>query len=226
MNYCVYKHTSPQGRVYIGITSLPVQRRWQGGMGYRYNTHFYNAILKYGWDNFSHEVLVSDISKEEAEAKEIELIARYDSTNPQKGYNHDFGGSSVGRMSEETRRKISESTKGEKSCHYGKHHSESTKLKMSIAAKNRPPMSAETRRKIGEAERGDKHWTNGRTFSEEHRKRLGESHRKPIVCVETGVVYGSALDAQNLTGINKGNITSCCSGKRKTAGGFCWRYAT
>lgn len=226
MSYCVYKHTSPHGKVYIGITSLPPRRRWQCGWGYRENTHFFSAIKKYGWESFSHEILFSNLTKAEAEAKEIELIAKFDSTNPNKGYNHDFGGSSAGKMSEETRRKISESTRGEKSAHYGKHHSEEAKRKMSIAAKNRPPMSAETRRKIGEAERGENHWTYGKTFSEEHRKRIAESHCKPIICVETQIIYGSTLEAAKQTGINKGNINSCCMGRRKKAGGFSWIYAT
>ena len=226
MSYCVYKHTSPQGKIYIGITSLPPQRRWQYGAGYRYNTHFFSAIIKYGWDNFSHEILFSGLSKEEAETKEIELIARFDSTNPHRGYNHGLGGNSVGKMSEETRKKISDSTKGEKSFHYGKCHSEEAKRKMSIAAKKRPPMSAETRRKIGEAERGEKHWTHQKPFTEEHRKRIAQSHCKPIICVETQITYSSTLEAAERTGINKGNINSCCSGKRKKAGGFSWLYVT
>lgn len=226
MSYCVYKHTSPRGKVYIGITSLLPRKRWQYGWGYKDNSHFFRAIAKYGWDNFSHEILFSNLTKAEAEAKEIELIAKFDSTNPQKGYNRDHGGISRGKVSEETRRKISKSTKGEKSAHYGKHHSEETKRKLSIAAKNRPPMSAETRRKIGEAERGEKHWTYGKTFSEEHRKRIAESKCKPVICVETQMTYGSTLEAATRTGINKGNINSCCMGRRKTAGGFRWEYAT
>jgi group I intron endonuclease len=226
MSYSVYKHTSPHGKVYIGITSMLPRRRWQYGWGYQQNTHFFSAIKKYGWENFSHEILFSSLTKEEAEAKEIELIAKFDSTNPQKGYNLDLGGSSPGRMSEVTRKKISESTKGENSANYGKHHSEEAKRKMSIAAKKRPPMSDETRRKIGDAARGEKHWSYGKSFGEEHRKRLGQSHCKPIECVETKTIYRSTVDAELQTGINNGNISSCCTGKRKTAGGFTWRYAT
>ena len=49
MEYCVYKHTSPNGMVYIGITRQNPIKRWMNGKGYSYNTYFYNAILKYGW---------------------------------------------------------------------------------------------------------------------------------------------------------------------------------
>ena len=67
MRYCVYKHTSPNGKVYIGITSQNPIARWRNGKGYSNNTHFKNAIDKYGWDNFKHEILHSELSKEEAE---------------------------------------------------------------------------------------------------------------------------------------------------------------
>lgn len=206
MNYCVYKHTSPSGKVYIGITCKNPEYRWNHGRGYLQNQHFISAIRKYGWENFSHEILVSGLSKEEAEAKEIELIARYDSTNREKGYNHELGGNALGKTTEETRRKISQSRKGkcvgEKHPMYGKH------------------LSEESRHKISKANRG-----KSRTRTEEHCHRLSEVRCKSIVCVETGVTYRSGLEAEEQTGISRGNISGCCTGKRKTAGGFTWRYA-
>ena len=42
-NYCVYKHTSPSGKVYIGQTSINPLDRWQNGKGYKKQA-FYNAI--------------------------------------------------------------------------------------------------------------------------------------------------------------------------------------
>lgn len=33
-NWIVYKHTSPSGKVYIGITNQPANKRWKNGMGY------------------------------------------------------------------------------------------------------------------------------------------------------------------------------------------------
>lgn len=35
-NYCVYKHTSPSGKVYVGITKLKPKYRWLGQL-YSYN---------------------------------------------------------------------------------------------------------------------------------------------------------------------------------------------
>lgn len=93
--YCVYKHTFPNNKVYIGITSLNPLRRWkQNGMGYKGQRFVFNAILKYGWDNIKHEILYSNLTKEEACQKEIELIAEYKSNNRKYGYNISIGGES------------------------------------------------------------------------------------------------------------------------------------
>ena len=94
MAYTVYKHTSPSGKVYIGITSSPVNRRWQNGKGYRQHRYFNAAIQKYGWQNFTHEILFSNLSKYDACEKEKELIMLYNSTDRRFGYNQSTGGES------------------------------------------------------------------------------------------------------------------------------------
>ena len=73
-NYKVYKHTFPNGKVYIGITQQTLIRRWQNGKGYYKNSFISKAINKYGWENVKHEVLFENLTKEEAEQKEIEHI--------------------------------------------------------------------------------------------------------------------------------------------------------
>lgn len=65
-NYCVYLHTSPTNKYYVGITKQNPLKRWANGRGYCKNKHFYNAILKYGWDNFKHEIIFSGITKTDA----------------------------------------------------------------------------------------------------------------------------------------------------------------
>ena len=111
--FVVYKHTSPNGKVYIGITSQKLNRRFRDGKGYYNNKHFYNAIKKYGWDNFSHEVLFDNLTEEEAKLMEQFYIALYDSINPKNGYNQTLGGEgTLGyHMSQETKTKISNSKK-------------------------------------------------------------------------------------------------------------------
>lgn len=109
--YTVYKHTSPKGLVYIGITSQRVSKRWQYGGGYEGNPHFMNAIKKYGWDSFSHEILYSDLSEEEAKKREIELIALYKSNERKYGYNISLGGDTISEESK-TKAKVTREING------------------------------------------------------------------------------------------------------------------
>lgn len=92
MSYSVYKHITPNNKVYIGITSLDPVSRWNKGFGYKNNKYFYSAIKKYGWDNIHHEVILSGLTKQQAERIETDLIAKYDSANRKNGYNICLGG--------------------------------------------------------------------------------------------------------------------------------------
>lgn len=103
--YYVYKHTTPSGKVYIGITSQKPIYRWKNGNGYETCRAFKKAILKYGWENIEHEILFDNLSKEEAEQKEIELISYYKSNNRKYGYNIENGGH-INCVSEETKNKF------------------------------------------------------------------------------------------------------------------------
>lgn len=119
--YYVYIHKNIiNKKVYIGITSQEPNQRWRNGTNYYGNEYFNRAIKKYGWDKgFEHIILFEGLTKNEAERREIELIAFYDSTNKDKGYNIENGGNSTGKHSEETKRKISESQKGKLNHMYG-----------------------------------------------------------------------------------------------------------
>lgn len=105
--FSVYEHVSPKGKRYVGITSRPPQERWgKDGIGYKSNIHFWNAICKYGWNNFEHNILASNLSLAEACEKECALVQYYDLMNPDKGYNHTSGGN-WSHPDEETRNKLS-----------------------------------------------------------------------------------------------------------------------
>lgn len=102
-NYVVYKHTTPSGKVYIGITCQDIRKRWKNGKGYELCTAFNRAINKYGWENITHEVLFAGLSKQEAIKKEIELISFYEARNR-------ISSSQIGRQaSESTKQKMRES---------------------------------------------------------------------------------------------------------------------
>ena len=214
MLYFVYKHTFPNGKIYIGITDQKPERRWRNGSGYRRQPYIYNAIKKYKWVNVKHEILFSGLSKEEAENKEIELIAKYKSNQKAFGYNIANGGNSTGTVSEKTKEKISNSLKGrpkEKPPFEGKHHSKETRMKLSNLRK------------------GTNNPMYGKHISDATREKMSESHKtgklcKPVMCVETGEVFVSASEAGRKIGTSQGNISSVARGVKKSIYGYHFIY--
>lgn len=73
---------------------------------------------------------------------------------------------------------------------------------------------------------GPKYNINYGTARERTVKNMtGPYKSKQVLCVETGVIYSSSYEASRKIGTNKGNIISCCRGKRNTAGGYHWKYS-
>lgn len=227
--WCVYKHTAPNGKVYIGITHTKPKYRWgKGGYGYRSNQHFANAISKYGWENFAHEVLFDGLTQAQAEQKETELIAFYNSADPECGYNVALGGHA---LSEQSRRKISETRKAReiKPWITGKHWSEEVKQRLSETRKGKPGRvwTDEQREKLRKSKTGAGNANFGKPMSEANRAALLAAHEKAVCKIdgETKMFYKSAKEAGFANGICNANITRCCKGQRSTAGGFKWCYA-
>jgi group I intron endonuclease len=202
-NYYVYKHTNKvNGKIYIGITCQRPKQRWHNGKGYKKNNHFWHSIKKYGWNKgFDHEILYSGLSQRQAEVMEVSLIAYYDSTNQNKGYNISLGG---GLQSKETRQKMSESHKGENNPMYGKTHTE------------------ETKQKISEATKGENNPMYGRTGENSPMYgKTGHNHpkSKSVICITTGQCFGSTEEAARLLNLkSSGNIRNCCRGRYKSSG--------
>lgn len=242
-NYTVYKHTSPNGKVYIGITCNDVRDRWQYGNGYAKQPLFYNAIKKYGWKNFKHDVLFEGLSKEEAEAKEVELIAKFKSNNRAYGYNIESGGNCSGKMSEETRNKVSVALKGRvvsdetrqllSKAGKGRIVTDETRKKLRAALSGRE-ITEEHRAKISAANKGKIH-PKGWNHSEETKAKISESNAERRKAVKQSAKDGSVVayyksiwEAAKQTGISSSQITGCCNQKKdyKTAGGYLWSFAT
>ena len=67
-NYKVYIHTNTiNGKKYVGLTKQECKERWRhDGLGYQQQKKFFNAILKYGWNNFQHDIVAENLTAEEA----------------------------------------------------------------------------------------------------------------------------------------------------------------
>lgn len=110
-------------KIYIGQTCRKnANVRWSNGNGYKGNLHFWNAIQKYGWDNFEHIILFEVNTPEEANICEEYLIKKYNTTNPNCGYNFLHGG-------------IDKT--GKNNPNYGNKYSEKTRAILSKKSKER-----------------------------------------------------------------------------------------
>jgi group I intron endonuclease len=211
MSYTVYKHTGPTGKVYIGITSQPLRKRWGAdGSGYNHSPHFRAAIERYGWGAFKHKIMAEGLTKELAEQIEIDLIEAHRSTDRRFGYNTDRGGSTGAKHTTETKRKIGEANRQ-------RVWTAEARQKLS-AYKKAHPTPPEVSRKIGEANRGRRH-------RPESIEKMRASHPKRAVKnIDTGNLYNSVTEASKATGTNLSKIVDVCRGRRKTAGGHHWAY--
>ena len=211
-HWILYIHTNKEnGKSYVGITSQDPELRWMNGKGYESRLVFGRAIRKYGWENFEHEIVMRDLSEEDAKFLEKWLIKTLKTQDRFWGYNMTSGGDGVVgyHHTQETKRKLSEFQKGERHVNYGKHLSESTK------------------RKIGEKNKGNK-YALGVVRSKETKEKMSNSKKKAVQMFDGGNLvkeFISAKDAQEATGISRKNISLCCLGYRKHAGGYSWKFA-
>ena len=186
----IYMYTcTVNGKVYIGRTCRKLcQRAGYKGKNYSQCNYFWNAIQKYGWENFEPIILEEGLSAEEASKREVYWIKKYDATNRKNGYNitdkvhSDFTEESCKKSnnyinpmkgkkhSEEARKKMREhhaDFRGEKSPNYGR--------KFPGRGKGRL-MSEETRKKIGASNKGRCKgrvpWNKGIPMDDETKEKL------------------------------------------------------
>ena len=213
--FTVYCHINKiNSKKYVGITKQNPETRWHGGNGYNNSEYFWRAIKKYGWENFEHKILYENLTKEEAEKIEIQLISKWETTNRAYGYNIANGGNHIGSVSEETKKKISNGRKG---IATELHRTEKTKKKISESLKG-IKRNDETKKKISD-------FAKSRGMSELTRQRLIEANEKrkmPVICMVTGIKYESASEAARQTGLCKSTILRHCNGTLKKQK---WEYS-
>jgi group I intron endonuclease len=153
--YYIYRITNKKNaKQYIGFTQDYKERQsahWRLANAVEGDPEeariLYQAMRKHGWSNFEFEVIYCSKDGEHTlnvmEPRFIELYNTFYKTG--HGYNMTLGGGgALGlHVSPETRRKMSESRKGEKNGFYNKTHDPQTRARMSKAAKERPPRKGE-----------------------------------------------------------------------------------
>lgn len=202
--YTVYKHTTPDGKSYIGMTSRKLYRRYGHGHGYVKNKRLNDAIKKFGWEAIDHEIIGTGLTQENAIKLEQETIKRLDTTNPDKGYNISIGGlgGTLGvKLGEETRKKMSESRKGEKNPRYG--------IKF-------PKELSEKLSQIRHGRCSEKQLANLR--------KMQEKAKKKVICLDTHEVFNSVAEAAKHVGVCSSGISNTCKGEYFKSGGYHWAY--
>lgn len=234
---CVYCHTNKiNGKRYVGITSNDPYKRWQSGNGYKHNAYFTNAIKKYGWDNFEHEIIISNIEEEYAKSWEKMLINLYHSNDRDFGYNLSSGGEPMSgvKHTDATKHKMSVAAKN-------KVVTQETREKISKAIKNRNP---EIRYKFAHSRLGKTSWNKGLTgenshsfgkeFTVERKKHISDAlkgkpksleHRmnlsRQVEYIPTGEIFWSMHEGSKYIGVQTSTICNHCNNRVKSPK---WKY--
>lgn len=207
---CIYKIVNKlNGTTYVGQTINSINQRFiqHKHASLTHNTYLYNAMKKYGINNFYIEQIDSANSLDELNTKEIYWIEKLNTKAP-NGYNIVDGGNGVKgfRHSPETKELLRIKSTGNTNA-TGKHNiSNDSKTRMLLAHKGKTSPF-----------KNKKH-------SAEAKSKLSLNHSKKVICLETNEVYLSSLDASKKLNIPN-HIGRCCRGERKTCGGYHWKWA-
>ena len=238
----IYMWTSPSGKSYIG-QSVDLQTRKYAFLrfGDIYGGQKINcARKKYNHKSLWNYTILEYCGIDDLDEREEYYISLYNTIN--NGYNCESGGHENKIISDEVKRKLSEAMKGKRCGEnhpmWGRHLTEEHKRKLSEALKgkycgeNHPMwgrhLTEEHKRKLSEANKGENNPMYGKHRDDEIIDKIRLRHNKAVVQYtkegEFVAEYESTLVAKNITGIDSSNISKCCLGERKSAGGFKWAY--
>ena len=168
-------HNTANNKWYIGQTNDLGQRKRCHWAALRHNRHF-NHYLQYAFNKHGEEsfefIILEECVEEVRDAKEKACIIYYKSTDSNHGYNSEFGGNPQKRLSEEHRRKISESLLGNQ-YRKGIPHTEETKRHLSETLTGRPgrPHTKEMKELLSRLAMGHRRCA-GRKLTEEQKRQI------------------------------------------------------
>ena len=228
--YKIYKYTNNvNNKIYIGQTKNSLKRRAGAkGENYKESRIFWNAINKYGWENFKGEILIDNLTIEEANEYETYYIKYYNSTDRNIGYNLDYGGNNK-TTSLESCKLISEKAKErykikENNPMYGKRHSDDVKNKMSeIKIGDKNPMYG-SKWNDNQINANRKGWCY--EWTEERRKEksiiskeISKKWSKRVKCLEDDLVFETITEASKHYDVKKSTLSGHLHNYQKTCKG-------
>ena len=236
--YCIYIHINKiNKKVYIGQTCQKPEQRWRNGLGYRKNISFFEDIQKYGWENFKHKIIGWNLTAEQADIAEEQLISLFNSTNPLKGYNkmnknrNGFHFTDLWE-NQETRNKIVQTLKKQRNTtQYKEKQSQKMKEcweKPEYREKQKNAWTEE--RKKQTSQRSKKNWESPE-YREKIVKAMSERQKekwqdpeyrrkkcKRVQCIETGEIFPSLVKAAEFAGVKPNSLCACLKTKTHQSG--------
>lgn len=240
--YSVYIHTNKiNGMKYVGCTGIDPQKRWKYGYGYSNGqTKFFNAIKEFGWNNFDHEIIKTNLSKEEALELEEKLIK--ENNIVENGYNSAFGGKH-NYLSVQSKKKLSEQRMGENNPNYkaAKERHIKTKHNNNYRPKRIKYTQEEKKQHYRDSKLGEKNpnynkhaWNFGKKMTKEQTQKMRDAYTnerrelvrqrhlggknpqaKKVLCIDSGIIYDTIIEAAKANNISERAISDCCNGKVK-----------
>ena len=217
----IYKITNPEGKIYIG-QSIDIDRRFKEYKRIQSRSagrKIINSLKTYRPENHIFEV-IEECLIEQLHDREYYWKLHYKSV--ENGLNCDYFDNSGGPRSEETKRKISEGTKGKSKSeqHKQKIRKPKTEEHKQNISKAKQNISEETKRKISESKLGKK-------WSEEHIKNIIKGKQKPVLQYDLEGNFikeweGVKIAAAYL-GCDPTTITANLRGKTKKGFGYIWK---
>jgi group I intron endonuclease len=225
-------------KVYIGCTTQSPKKRWRqhktmAKYGHDNCPYLYNAMRKYGIDNFKFYPIAKAKNKEQLFLMERAFISLYNTHFEDGGYNIEFGGTGSNRWHKKTREKISSKVTRRKIDVYtldGELY-DTCKSVHHASKKYSAHKSG-----IVKCCRGRAYTCGGYIFRYkgdslnkfELKPEYGNAS-KPVAKYDLDgnllKTYNSATEAiQELPTNNIGGVTRCCNGNLETSSGFIWKY--
>ena len=220
----IYIYTSPSGKSYVGQTtqSLKERAKTQDGLGYEHCTVFYNAIKKYGFENFTWKIL-GEFPIEELDEKETYYIKEKGTLQP-KGYNIMSTGGATYNLKGKRKTKINQFDLNgnfiktyESVIDAAKENNTLYQAIEAVLLRKRPQHNGYIYRYYGENS------PDPITIKKTHGRATGQYDINDNLIN----IYPSANQAALAIGKNSNagrNIRAVCDGKRQTAYGFKWKY--
>lgn len=236
--YKIYKYTNLiNNKIYIGQTKQTLEERAQkDGKNYKGSKYFYNAIQKYGWENFKSEILKDNLTLEQANCFEEYYINLFNSTNPDVGYNIRLGGNNT-PLNEESKKIISVKAKERykdptKNPNYGKHWSDDFKKRMKerFSGENGywygTHKTDEEKQYLSNLFKGTQKTTRKTPYTEEELKQkqiiMKETSKmwsKKVRCLEDDIVFDTITDCAKYLGRSVQSVSDVLHGRSKTCNG-------